>query len=327
MSRSLADAHAHSVTSPKIVDRSPLSVSRRTLNTLLESAVLDPHTQATHRLGSGRRMTRRAAAASSSKDSDTGEHKQCLSESPVFAEHGPTRAPSRRAAAAAAKKLAATSSTGSAGTTRRNSRPAEEITADDENAEQLGQVLKGVRCIFLDRDIAEMSPSRHMKLLQGTPTVTARTLKTVLLRQSQKPESDSRESLLIQYVKALHGSSPAAASNGKATAEASFTAGKAGKRSALTQDTPVKVLAKKAKSRATVTTTGALPLRPGQVLELDRHSFQVGSVAANGAMATLFFGNCLAGKHAGMSQPRQPSHLVQSLCLLTDGSKSSQARR
>ena len=215
---------------------------------------------------------------------------------------------------------------GKKGSTRRNSRSAEQMAADDMNTEQLGQALKGGRCILLGRDIAEMSPSRHMKLLQGTPTVTARTLKTVLLRQSQKPESDSRESLLIQYVKALHGSSPAA-SNGKATAEASFTAGKAGKRSALTQDTPVKVLAKKAKSRATVTTTGALPLRPGQVLELDRHSFQVGSVAANGAMATLFFGNCLAGKHAGMSQPRQPSHLVQSLCLLTDGSKSSQARR
>ena len=58
-------------------------------------------------------------------------------------------------------------------------------------------------------------------------------------------------------------------------------------RSALTQDTPVKA-AKKRKS-ASKDESSSLLLKTGEVIELDRQQFKVGSVAAQGAMASLFF--------------------------------------
>jgi len=40
-------------------------------------------------------------------------------------------------------------------------------------------------------------------------------------------------------------------------------------------------------------------LKEGEILEIDRHKFKVGKVASVGEMASLFYGTCIEGKHAG----------------------------
>lgn len=40
-------------------------------------------------------------------------------------------------------------------------------------------------------------------------------------------------------------------------------------------------------------------LQDGEVIDLDRHKFKVGKLAANGAMSSLYFGICVDGKNKG----------------------------
>ena len=188
---------------------------------------------------------------------------------------------------------------------------------------------------------------RHMDMLRATPTVSTRTLKNVLAGRLISPASDSREQLLHQYITAIHRLTNlelvASVSEDKCASSsvASLASGSLMKRSAcvcvcvcararaythtdththththirsaLTQDTPVKA-AKKCKS-ASKDESSSLPLKTGEVIELDRQQFKVGkypthtshtyfpyiysrpatvegrqSVAAQGTMASLVF--------------------------------------
>ena len=42
-----------------------------------------------------------------------------------------------------------------------------------------------------------------------------------------------------------------------------------------------------------------MTLRQGEVIDLDRHKFQVGKLAARGAMSSLYIGTCIEGKSTG----------------------------
>ena len=181
---------------------------------------------------------------------------------------------------------------------------------------------------------AGLSPTRHVKLLKGNPTVTVRTVKNVLSGRLLTPASDNLEQLLSQYVTSLHTSAPDPALHqhlpSSSSATSSAEAGAQGKkRSALTQDTPVKGPKRSGNSKANPTANKTKAssaaaqaegdqseLKEGEILELDRHKFKVGKEAARGAMSSLRFATCLTGEHAGKAvmlkiQPRARKTIYQ----------------
>jgi len=168
---------------------------------------------------------------------------------------------------------------------------------------------------MLDRSLDGMSASKHLRILKATPTVTTKTLKNVLAGRLITPMSDSREQLLSQYVTAIHGKCPENDTDLKQqSAEATGT--KAVKRPVVSENPGVAAAAAGKAAKKPKISKESLPLTEGEVIDLDRQKFKVGKLAAYGAMASLFFGKCLEGKHAGKQvmlklQPREKRTIYQ----------------
>jgi hypothetical protein len=119
------------------------------------------------------------------------------------------------------------------------------VSTSGFNGTQGLMLCASTRCVLLDRNLQGITPAQHLRLLNATSTVTARTLKNVIAGRLLAPVSDrctpfslsfcccihradlvreyifedspdiclpwlvSKEQLLSQYVSAIHGVSPA----------------------------------------------------------------------------------------------------------------------
>jgi serine/threonine protein kinase len=184
-----------------------------------------------------------------------------------------------------------------------------------------GAAAKSGRCILLDRSLEDLSPEQHLKMLKANVTVTSRVLKNAIAGRLMAPVSDSKEQLLMQYITALHGGDagtkqPLHASSSQTSATSADLKAAKRSRSALSEDTPVKAKQSKTAGASKSVGKAAPAFKEGDVLELDRQKFRVGKPAGYGAMASLFYGTCLEGKHAGKQvmikvQPRARNTIYQ----------------
>ena len=64
------------------------------------------------------------------------------------------------------------------------------VSTSGPNGTQGPMLCASTRCVLLDRNLQGITPAQHLRLLNATSTVTARTLKNVIAGRLLAPVSD-----------------------------------------------------------------------------------------------------------------------------------------